>query len=150
MPEPIRSGGRIALLLGLGVLAVASWDWLDLYDLPFLVRSQLMLWVVGIVATVLEVAESRRTGRRWWVLSWLPLVLGMAGFLLLATVLDGSANAPDAGLAMSILIAAVLGASVAFAVAVLGISTLVLWALRRRDGRNGREHDDPDVDLRDL
>jgi hypothetical protein len=77
-----------------------------------------------LVAVAMEVSETRRTGRRRWVLAWLPMAVGSIVFVALAVALGP--QGPDSGLAASVALAIALGLAATMAVSVNALAALVL------------------------
>ncbi len=82
-----------------------------------------------LIAGLLEAAQARRTGRRHYVASWLPLLLGL--LVPTAVMIAFDDRGPDSGVALSIVV-------FAFAIAIPTIAILVnvvaLVALRASPG----------------
>lgn len=107
-------------LFGLGGLALVTGA-VASGGLPVLL---LPIAALAVVAGLVEAAAVRRTGRRHWVGAWLPAVAGMlalAGFEI-ATGPQG----PDAGLALSIVVAAAVVIVPVFALVVLAVAAVAL------------------------
>lgn len=85
---------------------------------------------VAIIAGLVEAAAIRRTGQRRWVLSWLPVALG----LVIYAWLDSNPAAPDHGLALTMTLVALAVVVPAVAGVVLGVAALALWLSRGRRG----------------
>ncbi len=79
----------------------------------------------ALLAGTIEAQAARRTGRRRWVMAWLPAVLGM-GVTLAAFVLGGP-QGPDSGMAAGIVL-------MAFAVVVPVFAAVVLLVGRFMSG----------------
>lgn len=96
--------------VGVGSLAVAT------------VGGGLLLLVLlpigtAVLAGNIEAQAARRTGRRRWVMSWLPSVAGMA--VTIAMFLVGGPDGPDSGMAAGIALAAFAAVVPVFAAIVL-------------------------------
>lgn len=75
----------------------------------------------ALLAGTIEAQAARRTGRRRWVASWLPSVLGMA--VTIAVFVVGGPQGPDSGMATGIVLMAFAIVAPVFAAIVL----LVGW-----------------------
>ena len=62
--------------------------------------------VAAVAAGLIEAAQTRRTGRRRYVASWGPLVLGV--IVPMAVMIAFEEKGPDSGLALSVTIAGML------------------------------------------
>lgn len=88
---------------------------------------------LGVLAGLSEAAARRRTGRRRWVWSWLPAALGMLAVLAFecARVLARVPLAPDAGLAVSLIVFAAAVVPPCFAVLVSLVAEIASSGKRR-------------------
>lgn len=77
--------------------------------------------VMAVAAGLVEARAVRRTGRRHWVMAWLPAALGILAPVGVLAIIERP-SAADAAFALSILLGGLAVAVPVFAAAVLGIA----------------------------